>query len=187
MKLRPISARRVPPLGVLIVALIVAAVGALSTGTIHGKAVSSILPINKLGKVTTGANNSVWSSDYKRVNRWNLPSDGWVNQMEVEIKTSGTSAQGLVKGVIYADVNGVPGSLLAVTQQLSIVNTQSWGWYGLSMANPVHLPPGNYWLGTISSGYVGFYFDNVPGSRYWNSNTYASGPRGGTTPLGLLT
>jgi hypothetical protein len=66
-----------------------------------------------------------------------------------------------------------------VSKQLTFVSTNVAGWYELALASPLKLAAGNYWIGVItgSSGNVaGFRYDYLAGARYYNSNTYTSGP-----------
>ena len=84
-----------------------------------------------------------------------------------------------MRGVIYADAAGSPGSLLATSAPLTFTSTGAAGWYDLSLPSALSLPAGNYWIGVItgaSSGVAGFRYDGVSASRAYNLNPYASGP-----------
>jgi len=86
-----------------------------------------------------------------------------------------------------SDAAGLPGSLLATSNQLTFHSTDAAGWYELAFPSPVALPAGTYWIG-VSSGstgnVTGFRYSTVTGARALNTNTYTSGP---SNPLGTAT
>ena len=100
---------------------------------------------------------------------------------------SGVSGQQVMKGVIYSDQGGSPGTLLGVTSQLTFLSTNAAGWYDMPFATPIALQPGTYWIGIISGNanhVAGFRWNNVSGARGYNANTYSSGP---STSFGTAT
>jgi thermitase len=131
------------------------------------------------GKTSVGASSDSYAANRKRVSRYALPTAGSVTKLNVYLAPTGTSGQQTLEGVIYADSNGAPGALLGVSKQLTFTSTNAAGWYELALASPLKLTAGSYWIGLVtgSAGNVaGFRYDYLAGSRYYNSNTYTSGP-----------
>jgi subtilisin family serine protease len=136
-------------------------------------------PAPTFGKTSVGASSDVAVADRKRVNRYAVAGNVTVSKLSVYLQPTSTAGTQVLKGVIYADSSGTPGSLLAVSNQLTFASSNSAGWYDLTFPTAVNLPAGNYWIGFISgasSSVAGFRYDSVSGSRYLNSNTYTSGP-----------
>jgi hypothetical protein len=50
-----------------------------------------------------------------------------------------------VRGLIYADDNGAPGALLAVTPE--VTNFVAASWRDFPLSTPIALTPGTYWIG----------------------------------------
>src|SRR5262249_46323140 len=126
-------------------------------------------------------------SDRKRTNRYTLATAGSVSKLSVYLTPTGVLGQELLKGIIYADAGGAPGALLGVSEQLAFVSTDVEGWYDLHFSSPLKLAAGKYWIGVITGGatrVAGYRYDNVPGSRDYNANSYASGP---SNPFGSFT
>jgi hypothetical protein len=139
------------------------------------------------GKTAVGGSSDVFAADRKRVNRYALPVAGLVSKLSVYLAPGGASGQQSIKGVIYADSGGVPGGLLAVSEQLTFASTNAAGWYDLPLASPLKLAAGNYWIGVITGAtakVAGFRYDSVAGARDYNANTYTSGP---SNPFGAVT
>ena len=139
------------------------------------------------GKTTVGASSDVFAADRKRVSRYALPTAGSVTKLSIYLAPTGVSGQQVLRGLVYADANGAPGTLLGVTEPLTFSSTNAAGWYQLAFSAPLKLAPGNYWIGVITGAtakVAGFRYDSVAGSRDWNANPYASGP---TSPFGAVT
>jgi subtilisin family serine protease len=139
------------------------------------------------GKTSVGASSDSFTANRKRVNRYALPTAGAVTKLSIYLTPTSTTGQQVLKGVIYADSNGVPGALAAVSQQLTFTSTNAAGWYDLVFPAPVKLAAGSYWIGAITGNtgkVAGFRYDSVTGSRDYNTNTYTSGP---TNPFGSVT
>ena len=131
------------------------------------------------GKTTVGASTDSVVANRKRVNRYAVSASVSVTKLSVYLQPASTSGTQTLEGVIYADSGGSPGSLIAVSNQLTFASTNTAGWYDLPFSTPVSLAPGNYWIGFVSgsSSYVvAFRYDSVAGSRAYNANTYSSGP-----------
>jgi subtilisin family serine protease len=139
------------------------------------------------GKTTVGAKSDVFSSNRKRVNKYALSTNASVSKLSIYLQPTSSSGTQPIKGVIYADSSGAPGSLVAVTNPLTFASTNTAGWYDLTFPTPVALAPGNYWIGVItgtSSGVAGYRYDSVANSRDYNANTYTAGP---SNPFGPVT
>jgi len=139
------------------------------------------------GKSTVGGSSDTFVAERKRVNRYALPVAGSVTKLSIYLAHTATSGQQLLKGVIYADSTGAPGTLLGVSEQLTFTSSSSTGWYDLVFPAAIKLASGNYWIGVMTGatgGVTGFRWDSVSGSRDYNANTYSSGP---TNPFGTFT
>jgi thermitase len=137
-----------------------------------------------LGSTEPGANSDKFETERKRVNRYALPTNGWVTKLNVYLAPTSTSGQQVMKGVIYSDTSGKPEKLLAVTEPLTFKSTNSAGWYELPLKPGLQLSAGNYWIGVITgptNSVAGFRWTSVTGARISNANTYSSGP---TNPFG---
>jgi len=131
------------------------------------------------GKTTIGANSDHFTADTKRANEFSLGVEGTVSKLTIYLEPTSAAGEESLRGVIYTDAGGVPGSLIATSSPIVFSSGDAAGWYELSFPTPPTLTPGNYWLGTITGGtdYVaGFRYDPVPGSRDGNENAYSSGP-----------
>jgi subtilisin family serine protease len=145
------------------------------------------LPTATFGLTTIGANSDTMVADRKRVNRFSLTAAGSVSKLTMYLAPTGTSGQQLIKGVIYADQSGLPGALLAVSNQFTFHSTDAAGWYDFTFPSSVALQPGTYWIGVISGGtsnVTGMRWKSVASSRALSPNSYASGP---TNPFGTGT
>jgi iron transport multicopper oxidase len=145
---------------------------------------TGVAPPQTFGKTTVGAGTDSFLADRKRVSRYALAAAGSVTKLSIYLAPTATVGQQLLKGLIYADSSGAPGSLLGVSEPLTFKNTNAAGWYDLLFASPAKLAAGNYWIGIITgatSNVAGFRFDAVTGARDYNANTFTSGP---TNPFG---
>jgi hypothetical protein len=126
-------------------------------------------------------------ADRKRVVHFQLLQAGRVSKLTMYLTPTSTSGQQQVEGVIYSDAAGLPGSLLAVSNELIFHSTDAAGWYELVFPSAVALPAGTYWIGVVSGGasnVTGFRYSTVTGARALNTNSYTSGP---TNPFGTAT
>src|SRR5438128_1146061 len=141
----------------------------------------------RFGKTSVGASADSFAADRKRVSRYSLLASGSLTKLSIYLAPTATSGQQVLKGIVYGDAAGKPGSLIATTAALTFQSTNAAGWYDLSFATPPSLPAGNYWIGVITgatSNVAGFRYDSVAGSRDYNANTYTSGP---SDPFGTPT
>jgi subtilisin family serine protease len=136
------------------------------------------------GLTSVGGFSDSFAANRKRVNAYSISSGGSLTSLTVYLEPTGRSGTADVEGIVYADSAGKPGALLGVTTQLVFSGSESAGWYQMDFSSPISLTAGRYWIGVItggSSSVAGLQYNNVTGSRDYNSNTYTSGP---TNPFG---
>jgi hypothetical protein len=139
------------------------------------------------GKTNVGSSPDTFSANRKRVNRYALASNASVTKLSIYLTSAASSGQQLVQGIVYADSSGKPAGLLGSTETLTFKAKSASGWYDLKFSSPLKLAAGNYWIGVITGAtgaVAGFRYDNVSGSRYYNSNTFTAGP---SNPFGAAT
>jgi hypothetical protein len=132
-----------------------------------------------LGKTSIGASADSFAADRKRVNAYTLSQPGTVSKLSIYLTPGGASGQQVLRGLIYADSGGAPGSLLSTSSELTFTSGQAAGWYDLPLPTPLAAPAGRYWIGVITgaaSNVAGFRYDTVSGSRDYNANSYSLGP-----------
>jgi subtilisin family serine protease len=140
-----------------------------------------------LGKTTVGASGEAATANRIRVNEYPLGEAATVKRLRVYLRPSATTTGNQdIKGVIYGDAGGVPGSLLAASNRLVFHSSDRPGWYDLPLPEPVSLQPGTYWLGIhtgATSGVARVRWDSVPGSRATKVRDFGSGP---SDPFGAV-
>jgi hypothetical protein len=139
-----------------------------------------------LGQPRIGGSLAGLASDLKAVNRYSLPTAAAGAELRVYLAPNGVPGDQRLRGVVYADAGGVPGTLLGVTGEIDFPSSAPAGWYDLPFASPLDLPSGDYWLGLISGpkpDVAAFAYDRVSDSRAGNANAYAAGP---TDPFGPI-
>jgi hypothetical protein len=151
--------------------------------------------LTELGEPEIGAQSRGLEADVKQVARYSLPTQGYAQEINVYLQPTGLSGQQLLEGLIYADAGGMPGSLLATTDDLTYPSTASPGWYALKLPrmrttdNPsglLLLQPGAYWIGVIAGadpGVAGVAYEPVPADLTYNANAFTGGP---SDPFGPL-
>jgi hypothetical protein len=154
--------------------------------------------LTELGEPEIGAQFRGLDADVKQVTRYSLPSLGHARDIDVYLQPTGVSGQQLLQGVIYVDAGGMPGSLLATTEESTFPSTAPAGWYTLKLPrqrttdNPsglLLLPPGDYWIGIIAggdSGVADVAYDPVPADLAYNANPFTSGPSDPFGPASTL-
>ena len=150
-----------------------------SSATSAATATVAPAPPTTFGTTTVGANAYSFVANFKRANPYQLTVAGSVSKLTIYLQPTAQSGTQTLRGFIYTDAGGVPGSLVATTAERVFSSSSAAGWYDLTFASPVHLAPGTYWLGTITgatSGVIGFRYTPVPHSRLTNANSYAAGP-----------
>jgi subtilisin family serine protease len=140
-----------------------------------------------LGKTTVGASGEAATANRIRVNEYPLGEAATVKRLRVYLRPSATTTGNQdIRGVIYGDAGGVPGSLLAASNRLVFHSSDRPGWYDLPLPEPVSLQPGTYWLGIhtgATSGVARVRWDSVPGSRATKVRDFGSGP---SDPFGAV-
>ena len=88
--------------------------------------------------------------------------------------SGGTGSE--IRAAIYADDNGTPGALVAVSSHATIL--ASAGWVDFPFANPIDLNPGDYWLSYwIGPNTATLYYSTATGAeRYYGGATYSADP-----------
>jgi hypothetical protein len=131
------------------------------------------------GKTRVGGSSDGFQADRKRVSRYSLPVAGTVEKLSVFLTPTRKSGRQALRGVLYADSGGSPGSLLGTSAERVYASTAPAGWYDLTFPVPLNLAAGEYWIGVLTgaTSYVaGLRWDPVAGARAFNTNSYASGP-----------
>jgi subtilisin family serine protease len=139
------------------------------------------------GKTSVGSSSDTFSANRKRVNRYALSSNASVTKLSIYLTSAASSGSQTLQGIVYSDSSGKPAALLGSTETLTFKAKSASGWYDLKFSSPLKLAAGNYWIGAITgatSAVAGFRYDNVFGSRDYNSNTFTSGP---SNPFGAVT
>jgi thermitase len=142
--------------------------------------------VHTFGRTSVGSSSDSFAANRKRVSLYALPATGSVSKLSIYLEPGGVSGQQVLEGIVYANSNGKPGSLLGTSGQLTFASTNSPGWYDLIFAKPLKLAAGSYWLGVItgSTSYVaGFRYQSVSSGRDYNTNIYNSRP---TNPFGAF-
>jgi hypothetical protein len=84
-----------------------------------------------------------------RVMRTTPSASGPLTALSMYLRASGTGGAQTIRGVIYADANGAPGALLAVSHQLVFSKGRTEGWYTLTLPTSLHLMASvPYWIGS---------------------------------------
>jgi hypothetical protein len=102
-----------------------------------------------------------------------------VTALNVYLAPTRTAGQQVLRGVIYSDAGGKPGSLLGATEQLTFKSREAAAWRELRFATALELAPGSYWLGVLTgpvNRVAGFRYAKVARSRDYNANVYSAGP-----------
>jgi Fibronectin type III domain len=132
-----------------------------------------------LGKTAVGGSADSFAPDRKRVSAYALATGGTISKLTIYLAPGGATGQQVLKGVIYADAGGSPGSLLAVSNEFTYASSALPGWYDLTLARPLAVQPARYWIGVItgaSTHVAGFRYDQVPNARAVSANVYTAGP-----------
>jgi hypothetical protein len=80
-----------------------------------------------------------------------------------------------IRGVIYTNSGGQPGTLVAVTSEVSLAANRAAGWLALPLTTPVQLAAGSYWLGYwYADGNSRLYYLNVAGAERYKAAAYSS-------------
>jgi hypothetical protein len=138
-----------------------------STSSVHGA--SETFGYNNIGSSTAGTFGGLYVSSFKSPSNF-----GALSQVSGYLSTGGTSAQ----AVLYSDINGKPGTLLAASLAVYQGGTPgSWVSFPVSYTGS---PNTVYWMGVLFLGAGTYYFNSgVNGAAtYFNSTgTFPAPPR----------
>ena len=88
---------------------------------------------------------------------------------------AGSSAASRLRGVIYTNSGGQPGTLVAATSEVSLAANRTAGWVTLPLTTPVQLAAGSYWLGYwYADGNSRLYYLNLAGAERYKAAAYSS-------------
>ena len=100
---------------------------------------------------------------------------GAVSVSQLNGYLAGSSAASRIRGVIYTDSGGQPGTLVAVTSEVSLAANRAAGWLVLPLASPVALAAASYWLGYwYADGNGRYYYLNVAGAERYKAAAYSA-------------
>ena len=124
--------------------------------------------MSTFGYLFQGASTGVTSANDSLVNRFYLSSRASISKLTVY----NTAVLGNIKGVIYADSSGEPGTLLGTTS----ASSASIGWTDLNFVTNVTLEPGMYWIGAVYDNICTYSYDAGLGGveRYKVASGYSS-------------
>jgi hypothetical protein len=106
-----------------------------------------------MGNQIAGA---VWTGltpNAKRASRFSSTAAASVTSISAYVDGgAATSGSQPLRGVIYSDDAGDPGRPLATSSEVTILAGRAAGWVTLSLASPVSLAAGTYWLALHAGG-----------------------------------
>lgn len=133
------------------------------------------------GKTTVGALSAASGSNVLHAERKELLEDGNVTSLTIYVGSPITTSK--LKMAIYADSSGVPGALLAVTEE-KVVVAGFEGWLTFNLLTPTPLTAGFYWLSWWDESGKDYWRDFVPitGNMLYRRVTYDTFPDPFGTP-----
>src|SRR5574342_461366 len=126
------------------------------------------------GNTHIGGGITPHGSDFKSVSNFLLEEKGLITKLSIFC-----AGNGVLKGLIYSDSSGTPDSLLALSEEITLISSPSW--QDTQFKEAIQLDPGQYWLGLIVPQSTTVYLDLVTNRRKYNSDLYSDGP---TNPFG---
>ena len=100
---------------------------------------------------------------------------GAVSVSQLNGYMAGSSAVSRIRGVVYTNSGGQPGTLVAVTSEVSVAANRAAGWVTLPLASPVQLAAGSYWLGYwYADGNSRHYYLNLAGAERYKAAAYST-------------
>ncbi|HWX75572.1 MAG TPA: hypothetical protein VNZ05_09715 [Solirubrobacteraceae bacterium] len=134
------------------------------------------------GKTTIGKFSDQLLANLKRVNRCTVPSNlkpASITELVIYLAPTSHSGSQTIRGVVYADSNGKPGSLMDISLPFTFTSKDPAGWYRLVFPEGgAHVAEGPCWIGVLTGAtakVAGERFDSVPKAEDFNSNSYTSG------------
>lgn len=141
------------------------------------------------GKETNGQSSTGSGADRKKVSSASPSTSGTVTSATIRVWVSGGTSN--VKAVIYADSAGVPGALLAISDEVAITSTtEIETTLNFTGGNQVVVTGGTtYWIGWHHSDPGGLELVHISrdadaSASQTNIDTYSDGP---TDPFGTPT
>ena len=119
----------------------------------------------------SGGGTALGHNTFMRVTKVTLAESGDVSKITCYVGCSGNPVitDGEAKCVIFDDVAGYPGALVATTQKSAWTKAgDGWHWHDFTFVAPVSLPAGVYWLGCVCKTggvYDGMYMINDANGR----------------------
>ena len=152
---------------------------------VYGDSARAMIVTKTLGNTTVGTQLAAFAKDVKWGNKRVLSDVAEVSKLTLD--SVGGSSTAHVKGMIYdANGSGMPGALVATTDELTLAAGATRSWRDLTFATPPTLQPGTYFLIMITDSNSGQHgFNPVSGVKeYYNTDSYVDGP---ANPFGLAT
>ena len=95
---------------------------------------------------------------------------GGVTLTQLNGYMAGSSTASRLRGVIYTNNGGQPGTLVAATSEISLAANRAAGWVTLPLTTPVQLAAGSYWLGYwYADGNSRHYYLNTTGAERYKA------------------
>jgi hypothetical protein len=129
------------------------------------------------GSTSAGGSFDRGGSGYLDVSGPYTSSGGSVSKLTAYV--AGESSNLAVRGVIYSDAGGRPGSLVGVTPEVTVPAGSSAGWVDLAFSSPVTVGAGSYWIGYwygpgAGSGAGGFAYSTASGAEQFAPAAYSA-------------
>jgi PKD repeat protein len=103
------------------------------------------------GTTTPGTLNDEAGTNYKEVSKFSAPAAGSVVKVTGYVSGGGAaSGSQKVRAILYADSGGNPGTLLGVSNEVTITGGQAAGWVDFTFSTPVSIQAGTIWMGYIA-------------------------------------
>jgi hypothetical protein len=135
--------------------------------------------VTSVGVSTVGSSSASFGADRKTAIKIGVSTAGRLTRLNVYLQRTSTSGSQDLTGVLYQDVGGKPGALVATTWRRTFSSSQPAGWYQLGFWSPVPVAPGRYWIGVIagsSNGVAAFRWKSWTAARARNVDAYSNGP-----------
>lgn len=172
-----------------VVSVRIGQLSAVAGDAFDADAVSIVRASTVMGNATAGAVWTTMTPNIKRASAAPLSTGSPVDVAKLRAYVDGraaTSGSTLVRGLVYTDAGGVPGTLIARTPEVSVAAGSSARWIDLRFASPPRLAPGKYWLSLHSGGSTAARYAAVTRTvaLRGNNDSYADGA---TSPYGSTT
>jgi PKD repeat protein len=140
------------------------------------------------GTTTPGSSVDTASANFKEVSKFTAPLAGSIKKVTGYISGLGAaSGSQKIRAVLYADSGGNPGTLLGVSNEVTINAGRAWGWVDFNFSSPVAIQAGTIWIGYIAgttSDLTQLRYGPLANDGRYNTNSYSSGA---SNPFGSAT